>query len=88
MHLIVASRMFNIPKYTIVQAYRPAFTGGACLAVAVYGVLVLTQGLSPLMQLILSVLSGASAHAGALWYWQKNDVMQIQTIMRSAMTRR
>ncbi|ETW95348.1 MAG: hypothetical protein ETSY1_31020 [Candidatus Entotheonella factor] len=87
LQLIVASHMFNLPARAILQAYRPACIGGACMAAVVYGVLVLVQPFPPLVQLIGSVLSGAGAYVGALWYWQKDDVMQIRTILRSAMTR-
>ncbi len=72
--LMVASRMFNLSVYTILQAYRPAFMGGVCLVVTVYGTLMLTQGWLPLLQLILAILSGAGAYVGTLWYWHPNDV--------------
>ncbi len=87
LQLTVASRMFDMPGRTILNAFRPAFVGGACMTAAVYSMLLLTQTLLPLMQLILSVLCGAGVYVGALWCWQRSDVLQVQKIMRSAMTR-
>lgn len=87
LQLIVASHMFDLPGRAILQAFRPAFVGGACMALVLGGILLLVQGLPPLVQLILAVLCGAGAYVGALWYWQKSDLLQVRHIMRSAMTR-
>lgn len=64
--LYVATRMLRLDVLKLLEALWPAFLAGSVMAVGVYGMMRLSAGLLPWLQLLLSVLSGGGFYFAVL----------------------
>lgn len=85
--LFVVSHMFDIPFGQIITTIRPAATSGMLMAVAVFGTLLLTRDVIPIVRLILNVAVGALVYLGTLWLFQRQLVLDTVDLLRSVLTR-
>jgi PST family polysaccharide transporter len=74
--LLIARNVLNVSAHSIAVALRPSLLAGVALTVAVLGVLRLAAPLLPLLQLALAVTLGALVYALALWWLERELVMQ------------
>ncbi len=88
LNFIVAGKILNTPFRKMAKALQPAMMGGFILAVTVTGVLFLTAQLAPLIQLVISVLSGGAAYIGALFLLQRDVVLTAGRTLHTALVRR
>jgi len=85
--LVVASRMFKIPLKDILVQFQPGLVSGILMAAAVAGVLLLIQSWNPILQIMISIISGVIAYFGTLWLQGPQRVKDIYRITSSAMKR-
>lgn len=82
--LMVASRMFKMKFSQILVQFKPGAVSGLVMAAVVAGELLLLQDAHPLIQLILSVLSGMVVYCGVLWLQGPQRVKEIYGMIRKA----
>jgi hypothetical protein len=85
--LFVVSHMFDIPFGQIIATIRPAAISGILMAVAVFGTLLLTAEIVPVVRLILNVAVGALVYVGTLWLFQRQLVLDTVDLLHSVLTR-
>lgn len=86
-NLFAAARLLGLPLRELGDAISPSLMASAFMAAATLGVLVLTAAGSPLVQLLLSVLAGGVAYAGALWLFKRDLVLSLVKNLRSSLFR-
>lgn len=82
--LLVAGRMFNMKFTDILVQFKPGAVGGITMAAVVAGELYLLNGIHPLVQLTVSIITGALVYVAALWLQGPQRVRDIYNIIRTA----
>ena len=88
LNLVVAARMLKVSYRDLARAFRPAMLAGAGMTVAVLAVLLILRGTWPVVQLVGSIVVGAGAYGGMLWWTQRDVVQQASQTFRGAIARR
>jgi O-antigen/teichoic acid export membrane protein len=86
-NLFAAARLLGLPLRQLWDAIFPSLMATAFLAAATLGALVLTATAAPLWQLLLGVLAGGVAYAGALWVFKRDMVLSLIKNLRSSLLR-
>lgn len=86
-NLVVAARVLRTPLRRLVAALGPALLGGVLMAAAVAATLALTSAAAPLVQLVAGTASGAAAYGSALWWLQRELVLEARHSLRAALIR-
>lgn len=84
-NLLAAARLLGLPLRELGDAIFPSLMATAFMVAITLGVLVWTESLSPLWQLILSVLAGGGTYVGALWLFKREMVVSLIKNLRSAL---
>ena len=79
LNLIVAGRIINTPFKEIATTLRSAMVAGFVMALAVLGVLWLLDDASPLIQLIITVLTGGLVYGAVLLLLEQELRQHLQT---------
>ncbi len=87
-NLIVAGHILKIPFKTLFDALLPAISGVALMTVAVLATQAATTTLPALVQLISGVGAGGVAYLAALWWLQRDLVIQAGNTLRAALVGR
>jgi O-antigen/teichoic acid export membrane protein len=87
LNLIVAARLLGLPMRELVAALRPGALASTAMAVVVIAALIVTQESAPILQLIFSVGMGGLAYMAALWFLQRDVIMEVQRKLRLAVNR-
>ncbi len=87
LNLIVAARLLKLPMADLAAALRPASLATLFMAGVVVIVLWALQDASPLTQLILAPGAGGLAYAAALWFLQRDVVLEATRKLRLAASR-
>ena len=87
-NLFVAARLIQLPLSSILAVLRPAVVSGALMALAVVPLLRLCANAPVLVQLMVCVGAGVVVYIAALWWLQRDLVMQASTSLRTAFARR
>lgn len=83
--LVVASSLFKISFRTILAQFWPGFVSGAIMAAVVVGELYLLQGSNPLLQVILTIISGAAVYVGTLYLLGPQRVREMANTIITAL---
>ena len=86
-NLFAAARLLGLPLRELGSAISPSLMAAAFMTVAILGVLALTASSSSIWQLILGVLAGGFAYAGALWLFKREMVISLIKNLRSSLLR-
>lgn len=86
--LIIAGRVLGLKYRSVALALRPSLMAGACMTLAVIGVLWLSAGWPPILRLALAVSAGAAVYLGTLWSLERGAVLQASHTLRSALANR
>jgi len=87
LRLLVASRMLDTPFREVLNALKPAVVSGLLMSIPVWGTLVLTAAMPPVVQLSLSIMIGIVAYVAALWWMERDFVLMITKTVRSALNK-
>lgn len=88
LNLWVVGTLLNLSLTRLLAAWRPALLGSSFLIPAVLLMLWLTSNQAPLLQLIVTVLSGGLAYVAALWWLQRAIVVNIVQTLQTAVVGR
>ena len=83
----VAGRLLNTPLRRILAAFAPALSGAVIMTASVLAVLALLPNVEPLWQLVASISSGIVTYALALWFMQRDLLVQVQSSLRLILNR-
>jgi len=83
----VATRILDIKLSEMINALYPAFLGGLLMLISVLGVLSITHNLSALLQLILGALIGSAVYILALWFLQREVILDASHRLRIVLRR-
>jgi O-antigen/teichoic acid export membrane protein len=86
LNLYVATRMLTISISDIINAFRPAIMAGALMSATVAVVLFASTNLPSWQQLALGIISGGVTYGLALWFLQRQVVLDVVFRMRSAIS--
>lgn len=86
--LLVAAHLLKIPKKNIFELFRPLLVSTGIMAVAVSLALRLVSGASPILQLLVTVPTGALVYGASLWLLERETVLQAIKILRSAVLKK
>lgn len=87
-NLLVAAHLIQLPLKSILVALRPAVVSGTLMALAVAPLLMLSAGAPAVVQLIVCVGAGVVVYVAALWWLQRDLVVQARTTLRTTLARR
>jgi len=82
--LYVASRFIKVSFLDILSEMKPAAAGILFMLPAAFGVLTLTQTLSPFLQLPLVVLAGAAGYLVAVWQFEGSSLLRLAHVVLAA----
>ena len=88
LNLTVAGKMLKTPFSRMITTLRPAAISGLIMAIGVIGVMQLSEGMAPIIQLSLGVLAGVTFYVAALWWQQQQLIVQAGQTLRAALNRR
>ena len=80
-------RSLNTPLRRILAAFAPALSGAVIMTASVLAVLALLPNVEPLWQLVASISSGIVTYALALWFMQRDLLVQVQSSLRLILNR-
>jgi PST family polysaccharide transporter len=84
-NLLAAARLLGLPLRELGDAIFPSLMATAFMVAITLGVLVWTESLSPLWQLILAVLAGGGTYVGALWLFKRDMIISLIKNLLSAL---
>jgi PST family polysaccharide transporter len=83
-NIIMAGRVMNTSLSSIMNAFRTPLIAGACMSIVVLGILYITSSLSPWVQLVSCIITGAVSYIVMLAWLQKGIYLEILKIFRSS----
>jgi O-antigen/teichoic acid export membrane protein len=82
--LSVACKMLKLPMHTIASALSPAILSGMVMSLAVWGSLIVFKQAMPLIELAVSVMTGAVVYMAILWIFQRSLLVHAGRTLRLA----
>lgn len=86
--LYISGRILNISLLTIFKALQGPVVAGGVMSLAVVGVLQITANMTPLVQLIASVVVGGLAYGITLWFLNRSTLIEASHTLRASLSRR
>jgi lipopolysaccharide exporter len=86
-NLVAASRLLHLSLRDLFESIFPSALAAACMAVAIAGVLFLTTSSASWVQLVFSILIGASIYIASLWLIKRDMILSLVTTVRSSLLR-
>jgi hypothetical protein len=86
--LVIATRLLDTPFRSLLETLRPIAFAGGFMSLAVLIALHFTNGMPPIIQLIISVAVGALVYTSMLWWLQQDLVMSGINTLRIALAKR
>jgi O-antigen/teichoic acid export membrane protein len=83
--LVLAGRLVDVPMSKLFKTFYPGLVGGGLMTVAVLFASWALPPVAPLVELIVSVVVGASVYGLIIWLIQRDDLVQAGAMLRTAL---
>lgn len=88
LNLTIASRMFSASFADLFTAIRPALISVVIMAFCVLGAMAVAQGWSAILQLSLTIPVGGVIYFAALWFVQRQIILDVGSMLQTALARK